>query len=595
VAATTQVSIGERHFEVTAPHVLREYSLLADGARGALVGPRGEISWLCAPRWDSGSVFSSLIGGQGVYAVTPRDIHVWGGYYEPGTLIWRSRWVTHDATLESREALAYPAADDRVVLMRRLLAGSAPARFDVLLRPRGDYDRDPVRRWTKDGDCWTGRTGGLRVRWSGAGAARPIGGGALGMELRLEPGTHHDLVLEIAAGDFTEPPPAAERLWQSTAAAWADRVPSCDEVRAASDVRHNVAVLHGLTGPCGTVAAATTSLPERFGADRNYDYRYVWVRDQSFVGLAAAACGDDRLLAVSARSLTELLLAHGDELVPAYRVDGGAIPETEHLELPGYPGGHDVIGNRVRHQFQLDIFGESLQLFAAAAQLDRLDADGWRAAEVAVSVLARRWREPDAGIWEIEPRPWTHSRLTAAAGLRAIAVHAPASARDRAAEWVALADAIVADTAKRALHPAGHWQRAPEDPKTDAALLFPGFRGALPAGDPRTAATLDAYLEELTVDGYAYRFRHDDRPLHEAEGSFLLCGFGAALALHDQQRAAEAIGWFEQTRAACGPPQLFSEEYDSHQHQMRGNLPQAFVHALMIETAAALGSGGAAS
>ena len=564
--------------------------MLADGARGALVGPRGEIGWLCAPRWDSGSIFSSLIGGEGVYAVTPRDVHVWGGYYEPGTLIWRSRWVTHDGTIECREALAYPADDDRIVLMRRLLAGPTPARLDVLLRPRGNYDRDPVRRWTKDGEIWTGRTGDLRLRWSGGETARPVGGGALGMELRLEPGAHHDLVLEIATGELSDSPPAAERLWQSTVAAWVASVPLPEGVRASSDVRHNTAVLHGLTGACGTVAAATTSLPERFGADRNYDYRYIWLRDQAFVGVAAAACGDDRLLDVSTRSVTGLLLAHGDKLAPAYTVDGSPVPESEHLDLPGYPGGQDVIGNQVRHQFQLDIFGEALQLLTAAARNDRLDADGWRAAQLAAEVIGGRWREPDAGIWEIEPRPWTHSRLTVAAGLRAVAAIAPAAARNRAADWVALADTIVADTAHRSVHPHGHWQRSPDDPATDAALLFPGFRGALPGDDPRTAATLDAYLHELTVDGYAYRFRHDDRPLHEAEGSFLLCGFAAALALHDQDRTAEAIGWFERTRAACGPPQLFSEEYDSHQHQMRGNLPQAFVHALMIETAAVLGA-----
>jgi GH15 family glucan-1,4-alpha-glucosidase len=363
-------------------------------------------------------------------------------------------------------------------------------------------------------------------------------------------------------------------------------------VRAPLDVRHNTTVLHGLTGPGGTVASATTSLPERFGGDRNYDYRYVWIRDQCFIGVAAAACGDDGLLGSSLQCVSGLLSAHGDQLAPAYTVDGSPVPEPRHLDLPGYPGGHDVVGNQVRHQFQLDVFGEALQMFAAAARLDRLDADQWRAAELAADAICRRWQEPDAGIWEIAPRPWTHSRLIAAAGLRAIASHAPADARARSADWVALADRIVADTAKHALHKNGYWQRSPDDEKTDAALLFPGFRGALPADDPRTAATLDAYIDQLTVDGYAYRFRHDDRPLHEAEGSFLLCGFATALALHHQGREAAAIGWFEQTRAACGPPQLFSEEYDAHQHQMRGNLPQAFVHALMIETAAVLGSAG---
>jgi GH15 family glucan-1,4-alpha-glucosidase len=150
------------------------------------------------------------------------------------------------------------------------------------------------------------------------------------------------------------------------------------------------------------------------------------------------------------------------------------------------------------------------------------------------------------------------------------------------------ADRIVADTARTSVHPDGRWQRAPDDPAADAALLFAGLRGAVPADDPRTIATLDGYLADLTVDGYAYRFRHDERPLADAEGSFLLCGFLTALALHQQGRTSAAVGWFERSRSACGPPQLFSEEYDSRQHQMRGNLPQAFVHALMIECSARL-------
>jgi GH15 family glucan-1,4-alpha-glucosidase len=155
-------------------------------------------------------------------------------------------------------------------------------------------------------------------------------------------------------------------------------------------------------------------------------------------------------------------------------------------------------------------------------------------------------------------------------------------------QWLTLADRILAHTAEHATHPDGRWQRADDDPALDAALLEPALRGALPADDPRTPATLDAYLAELTLDGYAYRFRHDARPLPDAEGSFLLCGFLVAWALHRRDDAVEARAWFERTRAATGPPELFSEEYDGRQHQMRGNLPQAFVHALMVETAARL-------
>ena len=338
------------------------------------------------------------------------------------------------------------------------------------------------------------------------------------------------------------------------------------------------------------VAAATTSLPERAEAGRNYDYRYVWIRDQCYVGHAVAADGPHPLLDDAVRFVGARLLEHRENLAPAYTTTGGPIPDPRQLELSGYPGGFDIIGNRVAGQFQLDAFGEALLLFAEAAGFGRLDTDGWAAAETAAEAIARRWTEPDAGIWEIDNRPWTHSRLTAAGGLRAIASAHPAM--NRAAEWLSLADTIVADTARRATASAGHWQRSPEDPGLDAALLLPGLRGAVPADDPRTIATLAAYARDLTKDGYAYRFRPDGRPLGDAEGAFLLCGFLLALALEQQGDSLSAQGWYERTRTACGPPQLFSEEYDQSQRQMRGNLPQAFVHALMIEASNPIGRPG---
>jgi GH15 family glucan-1,4-alpha-glucosidase len=274
-------------------------------------------------------------------------------------------------------------------------------------------------------------------------------------------------------------------------------------------------------------------------------------------------------------------------LAPAYTTRGEPVPDQRQLDLPGYPGGADIIGNWVNKQFQLDAFGESLLLFAAAARHDRLDTEAWRAARVAADAIAARWTEPDAGIWEIDNRPWTHSRLACAAGLRAIAAAHP-SAGD-AVEWLGLADRIVADTSAHALNPeTGSWQRSPMDASLDAALLLPGLRGAVPADDPRTVATLDAYSRDLTQHGYAYRFHQDDRPLGQAEGAFQFCGFLMALATHQQGDILAAHGWYERTRSACGPPQLFCEEYDVAEHQMRGNFPQAFVHALMIEAAARL-------
>ncbi|WP_376773640.1 glycoside hydrolase family 15 protein [Streptomyces nymphaeiformis] len=136
--------------------------------------------------------------------------------------------------------------------------------------------------------------------------------------------------------------------------------------------------------------------------------------------------------------------------------------------------------------------------------------------------------------------------------------------------------------------PTGRWQRSPTDGGVDAALLLPALRGALTADAPRTVATLRAVRADLGRDHYVYRFRHDQRPLEDAEGAFLLCGFALAMAEHSRHDDVEAVRWFERNRAACGPPGLYAEEFDVAQRRLRGNLPQAFVHALMLEAAARL-------
>ncbi|KJS57922.1 glycoside hydrolase family 15 protein [Streptomyces rubellomurinus] len=572
-----------------APHALRDYALLADGHRGALLGPRGDIVWMCAPAWHDDAVFAALIGGTGWYAVTPAAPFVWGGYYEPGSLVWRSRWTTTGGIVECREALAHPGERHRAVLLRRIEAVHGDARVEVHLRPAAGFGAHPLRELHRDErGTWTGRTGGLHVRLTGAPDARPDGA-ALRATVLLEAGGRRDLVLELSDRPLPKPEPA-DALWRSTEAGWADCVPDPVGAMGQRDARHAHAVLAGLTGPGGgTVAAATTSLPERAEQGRNYDYRYVWIRDQAYIGQAAAAAGAHELLDGSVRFVTARLLEDGAGMAPAYTVTGSAVPDQRTLDLPGYPGGFDVVGNHVNRQFQLDVFGESLLLLAAAARRDRLDVDGRLAALTAADAIAARHREPDAGIWELDADRWAHSRLTCAAGLRAIAA-APGTGGARAARWEALADLIVAEACADCLHPSGRWQRSPGRTGVDAALLLPALRGALPAGDPRTTATLRAVRRDLGRDHYLYRFRHDRRPLEDAEGAFLLCGFVMALAEHQQHDEVEAVRWFERNRAACGPAGLYAEEFDVAQRQLRGNLPQSFVHALLLEAAVTLAS-----
>lgn len=576
------------------PQVLRQYALLADGERGALIGPHGDVTWLCAPRWDSSAVFAALIGGGGAFAVKPRERHVWGGYYEPGSLIWCSHWVTRDGEIECREALAFPADHRRVVMLRRIRALRGAARVTVMLEPRAGFGHYANGHLARHDAVWTGRTGGLRWRCTGCSTAEPHpsergAGVVLIAELSVPEGEHHDLVFEVSEQELPTDLVDADVAWQATANAWARMRPNLADSIAPHDATQAWAVLRGLTSAGGgMVAAATTSLPERAHTNQNYDYRYVWIRDQCYAGLAAAVAGATDLLDAATDFVTARMLDDGPRLKPAYTVSGGAVPDETTLDLPGYPGGTDKTGNWVNQQFQLDAVGDVLQLLAAAARADRLSGDGWRAIDVAVATIEARWQDADAGIWELDDRNWTHSRLNCVAGLRAVAGLAE-RAGDLASHAV-LADVILADTARHGLGPAGYWRRSPELGGVDAALVLPAVRGALPADDPRTVATLAAVRDQLTVEQFVYRFRHDERDLGEAEGAFLLCGFMMALAEHQQGNDWAAIRFFERNRTACGPPGLMSEEYDVAQRQLRGNLPQAFVHAMMLETAATLGS-----
>ncbi|MCM3920715.1 glycoside hydrolase family 15 protein, partial [Frankia sp. AiPs1] len=419
------------------PHVLRDYAFLGDGERGAIVGPDGDLAWMCAPSWDSDAVFAALIGGGGSYAVTPVGRYSWGGYYDDRSLIWNGRWVTTDGIVECRDALALPADPHTAVILRRIRVLSGSAQIRVVLDVRAGYglaDMDGLsfggEGAGRAGAVWTGRSGALRWRWSGAVQATRAGAGPLVLTLKLAAGEQHDLLLEISDRPLDHPSDRSsdrpsdrpgDRLsggeaaggvdgrWRATETGWHDAVgPPDSGVLAVRDAGQALAVLTGLTsGAGGMAAAATMSLPERARAGRNYDYRYAWIRDQCYAGRAVAAHGQFRLLDTSVGFVAQRLLADGPAMRPAYTVRGGPVPDERTLShLAGYPGGADRAGNRANDQFQLDAFGEALDLFAVAARHGRLDAESWRAAEAAVDAIRRRGGEPDAGIWEIDSERW---------------------------------------------------------------------------------------------------------------------------------------------------------------------------------------------
>ena len=456
---------------------------------------------------------------------------------------------------------------------------------------RAEFGTDPMRDIRRHDDgTWTARSGELYLRWRGASEARIVGD-ALILVFGVSIGAHRDLVLEISRGPLDRPLPEAPVLWESTERSWREGVPSFENSASPRDAQHAYAVLRGLTSDRsgGMVAASTMSLPERAGGGRNYDYRYVWIRDQCYAGVAAAADGPHQAVTDAVNFVSARLHEHGDRICPAYLIDGGNVPDERNIGLCGYPGGSDVKGNHVNAQFQLDSLGESLTLFASAARHDALDKDGRQAADIAVRVIEQRWLQPDAGVWELDDRWWSHSRLACVAGLKSYADAVPGADTGKLVE---LADAILAETTRRCRHPSGRWQRAEDDDRIDAALLLPPVRGALPPDDPRTRATLEAVAAELVEDCYVYRYPPPEGSPGEVEGAFLLCGFIRSLALLQQGDTVGAWRSFERNRAACGPPGLISEEFDVRQRQLRGNLPQAFVHALLLENAVRLGPHG---
>lgn len=567
---------------------LRLYAFLADGERGALIGPEGDVAWMCMPSWEGEAIFTGLLGGRGAYVIRPAGRFVWGGYYEADSLIWRNRWVLGDGGIvESREALAFPGKPDKAVLLRHVLALKGSAKLRVCLDPWNGYGTRRLGNFNRsEQGVWAADSDGLYARWTGAAKADWNDQSGLVMELELQAGDEQDLVLEFSSKPLNDPPPDPQELWKATESGWNRAMPRQFAAFPQRDLRLAYAVLRGLTSSSGGMAAAaTTSLPERAETIRDYDYRYAWIRDQCWMGQALALYGPHTLLENTLRFVIERILSDGPQTRPVYTTSGKPVPSPRRIEnLPGYPGTIRVVaGNKAGAQFQLDIFGEMLLLFAAAAEHDLLDAEGWKAAEVAAQAISQRWREQDAGVWELENRRWTHSSLMCAAGLRRISLSgAPSGSASR---WLALADSITAETAVTCIHPSGRWKRAQNDDRVDASLLLPMLRGLFDNRDPRSLETLATIEKDLLEGGYCHRFR-TDLPLGRDEGAFTVCNFWLALEHLQLGDTTGAARFFERARSSCSASGIFTEEYDVVQRELRGNFPQAFVHALLLECAA---------
>jgi GH15 family glucan-1,4-alpha-glucosidase len=577
---------------------IEDYALIGDTRTAALVSKTGSMDWLCLPRFDSGACFAALLGeprhGRWLLAPAGGPPPTIRRRYREGTLVLETEFVTPEGTVRVVDCMPPDENIPNVVRLVEGVAGQVAMRMELVLR----LDYGWVVPWVRRSE----------------GALYAVGGPEA-LNLRTPVETHGENLTTVAdfsvrAGDrvpfvltwhpSNEPsPPAldadtaiagAETWWR----AWAAHCTYQGPWREA--VLRSLITLKALTytPTGGIVAAATTSLPERLGGVRNWDYRYCWLRDATFTLLALldsgfrdeASAWRDWLLRAVAGAPNQLQIMYG---VGAER----RLPELTLDWLPGYADSVPVrIGNAAVKQLQLDVFGEVMDALHQARRAGLPpDRFAWQVQRELLGFLESRWREPDEGIWEVRgPRQhFTHSKVMAwlafDRGVKAIEIGGAEGPLER---WRAIRDAIHEEVCAKGYDPHRNtFTQSYGSSRLDAALLMLPLIGFLQATDPRIVGTVAAIEQELVEDGYVMRYRTDDDAdgLPPGEGVFLLCSFWLADNYALMGRTEEALTLFDRLLALRNDVGLLSEEYDPAAQRLLGNFPQAFSHVGLINTA----------
>ena len=590
-----------------------DYALLSDCRSAALVSRAGSVDWLCFPRFDAPSVFCRLLDpAGGRFAIRPAGDFRASRAYLDQTMVLETAFRAEAGTAVLTDALAvgrndrghHLGAGSPGVLLRRLECTDGELEVDVTYAPRPEYGLiHPILEAVP---------GGLAARGGAAGSCFP------GRQFPGRRGHRHRTPAsdrwpdgDVRAPARADAGAAAGRLGRRP-----DRRPACRTPSQDGDPgRPSTRPTRGpgatwSTTPAGCcrrsrsqptgaiVAAPTTSLPETIGGERNWDYRYTWVRDASLTmeALWVAACPDEAdkffgFLADAAASQ----LQRGTDLQIMFGIGGERdLSERELPHLAGWRASRPVrVGNGAWTQRQLDVYGELLGAAQRLVdQLGELDPVTQQFLAAAADTAASRWKEKDQGIWEIrgEPRDFVYSKLMCWVALdRAIALAPQLGAGDRAQGWAAARDEIRAAILERGWsEKAGAFTQAFGGDDLDASNLMLAITGFLPGDDPRMKATIDATAARLTDKrGLVYRYLAHDGLAGE-EGTFLLCTFWLAQAQALAGELGQATATFERAVAAINDVGLLAEEVDAGSGEMIGNFPQAFSHIGLINAAWAI-------
>jgi alpha,alpha-trehalase len=609
-ATTSQSTLAGSPFPAIA-----DYAFLSDCEVVALVAPSGNVEWMCLPRMDGPSVFAGILDRDaGLFRVGPADVTVPAGRrYLPGTMVLETTWDTptgwavvrdvlligpwrHNASRSSTHRRVPTDHDGEKVLLRTVRCLSGSIDFVLECEPAFDY----------------GRRRGIWLH---------TGEGYQSAEVRSEPG---DPVLRLTSDlnlGFEGPRAIARRRLRAgdqvfCALSWEDGSPpetfdsAHDRLSSTGDFWHewisrgrfpdhpwrtylqrSALTLKGLIyAPTGALmAAASCSLPETMGGERNYDYRFTWLRDSTFMLWGLYTLGFDREADDFFYFLADLA-EHDSDLQIMYGIGGEReLTETILVHLSGYRESQPVrIGNAAWDQRQHDVWGvllDSVSLHLRSR--DRLDDRRWPMLQLQVEAALAHWRQPDKGIWEVRgpAQHFTASKVLCwVAADRGARLADLRGDRESAARWGKAADEIHADVCDNGTDDRGVFCQSYESSSLDASVLLIPLLGFLPPDDPRVRATVFAIADELTEDELVLRYRAEETEdgFSGEEGTFTICSFWLVSALVE-------IGELDRARALCAkllsfasPLHLYGEEIDPHTGDHLGNFPQAFSHLALI-------------